>query len=396
VAQINKEQALRADRARRFHTYANIGWPDDQDAASRHQTRIIKLFARSSDGGGAQQQQQRFVCTFVQPLRAARCLDSPLHAARFVRLIPYAKDVALSGHRREVWHAPHVFLTRRCGDLEDHAALLCSLLLGFGMDAYVCVGTNDSGPHVWVMTRSDQRVATFWESLTGRQYSLAKTSSSSSLPFKRIHCVFNHRQFYANCQVDDAVLATSYNLQQAALWKRFDPQAVAVLPRRQFRPVYAWQQLNCGGSGGGAVPLIREEELLEQKLCALLAEYRKEASQLSTTWDRAFAYVLSTCLTSFEHERVRGEPCANAEFQSAIKHTVPSGYIFKGVPLQFIHRSPTKMLASMLRNADLTRLMATRGDAVRFALRIKIVPYPEQVCAVWCMVAVRYREVTQQ
>lgn len=64
------------------------------------------------------------------------------------------------------------FLSRGCGDSEDHAVLLCNLLLGFGLEAYVCVGTNSEGAHAWVLTRtlveaSGKKKIHFWESLTG-------------------------------------------------------------------------------------------------------------------------------------------------------------------------------------------------------------------------------------
>jgi hypothetical protein len=55
-----------------------------------------------------------------------------------------------------MWTHTHAFLARNCGvnkldlsvsfyknflfkDCENHAVLLCSLLLGFGLDAYVCM-----------------------------------------------------------------------------------------------------------------------------------------------------------------------------------------------------------------------------------------------------------------
>lgn len=87
----------------------------------------------------------RPVCSYVTPLSAGRLLDSPRHAARFVSLIPYTKvDAVGTGSgagRMEVWNHFHTFLSLGRGDCEDHAILLCSLLLGFGLDAYVCVGT---------------------------------------------------------------------------------------------------------------------------------------------------------------------------------------------------------------------------------------------------------------
>ena len=49
--------------------------------------------------------------------------------------------------------------------------LLCSLLLGFGLDAYVCVGTKMKGAvHAWVATISTDGLVTFWESLNGHRY----------------------------------------------------------------------------------------------------------------------------------------------------------------------------------------------------------------------------------
>lgn len=67
------------------------------------------------------------------------------------------------------------FIFQGCGDSEDHAVLLCNLLLGFGLDAYVAVGTNSEGSHAWVLTRqapssnSGKRKVEFWESLTGQK-----------------------------------------------------------------------------------------------------------------------------------------------------------------------------------------------------------------------------------
>lgn len=63
-------------------------------------------------------------------------------------------------------------------DCEDHAALLCSLLLGFGLDAYVCIGTKVKGqPHCWVMTIDTDGLVTFWESLNGSRYVVCRMIS---------------------------------------------------------------------------------------------------------------------------------------------------------------------------------------------------------------------------
>ena len=38
-------------------------------------------------------------------------------------------------------------------------------------------------------------------------------------------------------------------------------------------------------------------------------------------------------------------------------------------------------------------IIGCRGDHVRHALRVKCYPYPEDVCAVWVMFAVKYRSI---
>ena len=55
-------------------------------------------------------------------------------------------------------------------DVEDHSTLLCSLLLGYGLEAYVCVGSKEQGlAHCWVATLGAEGTVTFWESLTGQR-----------------------------------------------------------------------------------------------------------------------------------------------------------------------------------------------------------------------------------
>jgi hypothetical protein len=94
--------------------------------------------------------------------------------------------------RLEAWHSPHTFLSLRHGDCEDHATLLCSLLLGFGLEAYVVVGTRldrkgVESDHVWVLTlegevredgMSSGPSVMFWESLTGQRLAPNATSPS--------------------------------------------------------------------------------------------------------------------------------------------------------------------------------------------------------------------------
>lgn len=139
--------------------------------------RLVKLFAKDETG------HNRPVCTTVAPHQVGRLLETPRQAARFVSLLPFRRLPSLGGQdgsaRVEQWSALHTFLTAGHGDVEDHARLLCGLLLGFGLEAFVCIGTKGisavdsdrvtSVAHAWVLTYGSNGKVVFWESLTAER-----------------------------------------------------------------------------------------------------------------------------------------------------------------------------------------------------------------------------------
>lgn len=56
---------------------------------------------------------------------------------------------------------------------EEAALLLCGLLLGFGLDAWVMLGRLRTGVgHTWVLTRGPLATPCFWEPATGGAYKI--------------------------------------------------------------------------------------------------------------------------------------------------------------------------------------------------------------------------------
>ena len=197
AAQMRAEREADADTDRHLFAAAKAWWRDYLQIRPDHAGRPVKLFARAEDGTN------RPVCHFVRPLRAGRLLRSAGEAARFVSLLHHARPQPVGGGggggRSETWLDTHTVLASRGGDVEEHAVLLCSLLLvrppspphptrrprtpphpsaravpsfppprmalraaragaagaaqGFRLDAYVVVGTLRAGePHTWVVT----------------------------------------------------------------------------------------------------------------------------------------------------------------------------------------------------------------------------------------------------
>jgi hypothetical protein len=84
----------------------------------------------------------------------------------------------------------------------------------------------------------------------------------------------------------------------------------------------------------------------------------------------------------------------NEEFQAAVKNHVPEGHTFKALPVQFTHFDTEKMLHHLYNSNKIGKeVLLARGDQVKHAVRVKIVQYPENVCAVWVMVAARFRSI---
>lgn len=157
----------------------------------------------------------------------------------------------------ENWATTFAFFAKMCGDVEDHATVLCSLLLGWGLDAYVAFGTilvpsasasasaaassgvvssgaggastaSEAKPHCWVVsmehTEKETKAArwttvtrvTFWEPLTGQEQSYTcddchivvggPQKGEHVVPYYELHCLFRNDCFHVNVQRRPLVL----------------------------------------------------------------------------------------------------------------------------------------------------------------------------------------------
>ncbi len=392
-AQLGLEHSKNTERERLFLVYAKQWWKEYLEIRADHKNRLVKIFAQDELGAN------RLVCSYVRAMRAGRLLDSPRHAARFVSLInfsrPQTPPLAASADH---WLHLHTFLARNSGDHANHALLLCNLLLGFGLDAYVAVGTKGSRhePHTWVVTLSyDYEQVVFWEPLTANRYVHVHLDPDAppmdkqlvvKHPYRTVGCLFNERAFYANCQPLSFVDTCCFRLRDQSKWKAMSEDAILTV----CDPGMV--------STAPAVPALCRNPLdtalaandLERQLRALITHHRSEIG-LATSWDDHLGYVLSPALASYELERVSGLSVGNEEFDQAVKLSIPDGHSFKAFPIQFLHRNARKAFAACLKASVAEEIIACRGDQVKLALRVKVIAYPENTVATWLMIACRYK-----
>ncbi|KAM8870817.1 centrosomal protein of 76 kDa isoform 1-T1 [Spinachia spinachia] len=398
TAVVSTQQSLErqrtAEKERLFLVYAKQWWREFLEIRPSNQSKIVKIFAQDENGIN------RPTCSYVRVLRAGRLLESPRQAARFVSLLAHEKApvVGGGGGKQEQWCSLMAFLCRGKGDCEDHAALLCSLLLGFGLDAYVCVGTKAKGtPHAWVLSRGTDGSITFWESLTAHRYlhraidpdapPLAPQPKPSS-PYRTVGCVFNHLTFLANCQPSDAVELCVFDLQNQSRWKAMSEEALKTVCAPGSTTALPPLPPLCAPSLDPAAA----SNQLELEMRFLVSEHRKDL-ELVTVWDDHLSYLLSSALSAYELERCTGVSCGNEEFQDAVRRAVPDGHTFKGFPIHFMHRNARRAFATCLRSVFCEEIVCCRGDHVRLAVRVRVFAYPENACAVWLMFACKYRSV---
>ncbi|PAA62584.1 hypothetical protein BOX15_Mlig033726g2 [Macrostomum lignano] len=394
--QLAMERGRRENSERLFVLYASQWWSEYCAARAANADRLVKIFAKDECG------RDRPVFELVKPLRAGRLIESPRHAARFVACLQYERAAALGCGLADMWCSRHAFLARGRGDTGDHAALLCSLLLGFGLDAYVAFGAkapaSSSGanaasgsPVAWVVTLSqlgssaEPASVHFWDPVNGQRF-LHSGQQQSQHPYTRIGCLFNHRSFYANNQASDAVASCRFDLDDSARWKPMSEEAIGAALTGGPTPPGCLATLSAP-----LLDAVRESNQFELRLRAAVAERREADGLGATQWDEELSFCLTGALAGYEQERLHGVAFANEEFQAAMNRLVPDGHTFRGYPLQVLHRDPRRALAAALRSPVGREVVFCRGDRVRLCARARVVCYAESACATWLMIGCTYQ-----
>jgi len=391
-AQLRLEHQRAAERERLFLVYAKQWWKEYLEIREEHKNRTVKIFAQDETGVN------RCVCCYVEPLRSSRIISSPKIATRFVSAFPYEKHSIVGiSTRCEQWLSTHAFLAAKKGDHQDHSNLLCSLLLGFGLDAYVCVGVKDNGAaYTWVLLSYTDGTVYFIDSVLGIRYSHHIVNPNdppitkqpeNKYNFKSIGCVYNHKSFYANCQPLDSVETCHFNFKNQSSWKRMTIEAIksiAIYPNicRPLPPLTT-----------PTFDPILISNSLEHDLMKMISSHRKEM-RLSCEWDEDLSFLLSSALWSYEVERCSSVAnIGNSEFQDAVKRNVPEGHTFKGFPIQFHHHDASRMFCTCLKSNVCSDIIECRGDVVRLALRAYVCVFPDDIVVTWLMLACKYRSV---
>ena len=377
--QLNEERKNEIDISQDFINYASIWWEDYKNIRPENSSRIIKLFLPTED---REFYSYKPAMSLIESYIIGRNINTPYEAARFVSLLPYERRENPGGEKIEIWHTIHSFLALMKGDVEDHCTLLCSLLLGFGLEAYIAAGIAINGPHLWILTRNKGKKndVVFWESLTGQRVSSADPKVYRF--YKQIHSIFNNNNFYANLQKDCTVFNTIYDFEDSTLWKSLPSDKIKNLPKYSLFPILELITIDINKME------LNIEKILKQKVTNLRLNQNQK-----TVFDNKLSYLIQPCLANYEMERISNLTYGNDEFKQSIKNYVEEGFTFKAYPFCINELDVEKMFDMILSNDVGKDILNCRGDKIEYGVRVKVYEYPQGIYAVWGMLAVKYRVI---
>ncbi|CAH8459346.1 unnamed protein product [Schistosoma turkestanicum] len=413
-AHFQLESNRSVERENSFTNYVRQWWRElTQLREGLFSDRLIKIFATDENGHA------QFVCNFINPLSVSHILETPYIAARFVSSIPYEPFYGVGTGIKERWYSGLAFVSSNRGDVADHANFLCCLLLGYGIEAYVALGTSQlnmnkrqmatsANLYAWVVVCSnDYQRITFWDSITGRYYIHTIDGCEQKIfpsPFVTIGCLYNNTSFYANIQPTDQVVNCHFNLKDSSQWRPMSFEVIQTIHkhsslylRKLNPPIQSIDEITvqCRESLRRLASNWRNEKLnctnhnlwkwdnnLEQLLFPLIAKYEADQKRLSNFDD-----------TNNDNIIHLHEVLDNDLITSPIHRHIPKDFIFKSYPIQLFHCNPQRILQSCLRSQLCRDILGCRGDHVQLALALRITAYAENAVITWIIFACSYKSI---
>ncbi|XP_031552342.1 centrosomal protein of 76 kDa-like [Actinia tenebrosa] len=368
-----------SERERRFMNYARQWWKSYISSHQSHSRQQVKIFAQNECGTS------KPVISYITPIHVGWLLDNPRHAAQFVSLLKHEEECSMFGIKVDTWSSLHALLCRGKGSCEDHATLLCSIFLGFGLDAFVCLGTRDTGqPHAWVMTRQTDGLVSFWETLTGQCFSLSEGLSTVCSQFRTLACVFSNTCFYANIQANGLISQCDFDLNNPAKWKAMDADAIYAICGSEIQPPLPVPP----SLTPSTIDVQKTSQALEEELRSLIENYR-QGKGLETKWDNNLSNILSPILTAQESEAKTGQDLKREELYDPVYRYLNRSFTLQSVTTRITHLNASQAFSDMQLSAEYKSLIDYQGNLMEFALRVHVFPYPESACAVWVILGAK-------
>eukprot|EP01135_Chromosphaera_perkinsii_P005465 Nk52_evm14s352 gene=Nk52_evmTU14s352 len=393
-----KEKQMSSLRQRHFARSVSLWLEDYLHIRESHRQRCVKVFATDSTTGS-----RIPVGNFLCKIKSTVFFDTPLIAARFVSLFgknsnalrnsAYSSNLVQQSqdasrhltHVKHEWAPLSTFISQRWGDDKSHSLLLCSLLLGFGQNAFVTMGIKKGiGLYSWVTTILEDQTVMFWDSMNGKQYLQRYKRGAQPIrehchthPFITIDCLFNQHCLLANCQPSNCSSLCNFELGNPGLWKKISFESDEGL----------W-----GLSFTNPMEPPNTAHDIQLELMGQIEVHRRSAN-LACTWNNSLRESMGRVLALLEEQKRTSLVSNFTQYREMIKDNVPESHVFKAFPINVNSSSALEIFAECLKNPAFNEVMMASGDSVRLCVVALIFPYPQSLFSTWVMVSATYTTV---
>jgi hypothetical protein len=263
----------------------------------------------------------------------------------------------------DVWPDLHTFLSLGSGSAIEHALLLCNLILGFSLEAFVTLGLDSNhSSKAWITVLTNDKPE-FWDPLSG---SIIPENEITSLG-----CLFNNHKFYANIS---PLESPKVNLTDSSCWKEL------ILPR------HSCQQFNIlRHSLSDQENSLKLEFEIRKDLIQFIKSFRSNHS-LDTDICEELSWIQSSTLYSLEMSKLLST--VNEMENLGIKSKLKPGEIYRGHPIQVNFLNSYRLFSVLLESLN-GRKLILKGS-IRLGVSVKLYFYGESSLALWVLVGAIY------
>lgn len=418
---LSQKQTIIATKSRQVFHAVKVFWSRLQEEYPFLQDRPLRFMIEDECG------RLRYIGSNLAPIYSSRQLQGSSFAARFVSLIPYRKVIGLSGGRVLRCQSPFSMLCSLKGDVEDHCFLLCNLLLGWGLQAYIALGSlqstepspfastipgsgsNSSNPstnsiaqtmHTWVVTFQEGQWI-FWESLTGQTltFQAHQRDCLKDSHFGQLWALISPSDYWVNVQRDAQVVSTQLDMTEPRFWQRWTiPDN---LREDLLHPGVRLQLQENFDMNHNILREISNRTLeLETRIKLWMKDIRTNQGW-QINFDSHLEHLLQGTFLSYELERSSGYSMGMKDFQAGVKRLVGKMESMKAFPTCFNHCHIDRILRTLQQSTAAMEIVYTTAGPksgpggqlimpkpARFAVRVQIFDYPQQTSACWVILAV--------
>ncbi|GMH37161.1 hypothetical protein BSKO_05034 [Bryopsis sp. KO-2023] len=320
---------------------------------------------------------ERPCCSFVRPLQLSRLIACPREAARFISLF----NDRISSSNNRCWLRLHSLLALKSATEEERALLLCSILLGFGLDAWVCWGVGLNGEQSWVLT-IDGESQSLWDVHTGHQYELPFDSASAP-PLVKLNGAFNHESVQVNVgeEVPGQLMIRDIDFDDPFTWKRLRVTSQTAMGSY-------WSGVDLAAPSYPVDIEVGVETAVRRIVC----EHRRETHDIQRTrFDESLEHMLMPLLVEYENEvLLSASHPQGGGFHEGIKKHIPKGWMVQGVPHHFNHADVVRIGCQLFDDETTYDLFGIDIPGAKFMIRAKASVYPDGFVSLWVLIGVKY------